>query len=101
MYNMLNDNAKHGKFLCQFPSLLGSMNQLVLNGGSYLRSDTREPARAIREIGLTSILPPCMDYMDTFLFSIMHGVAIFKQTLLHVEICEDTKPTSIRAKNIL
>ena len=87
MYNMFNDNAKHGKFLCQFPSLLGCMNQLVLNGGSYLRSDTREPARAIREIGLMSILPTCMDYMHTFqrfyilLFSIMHDVAIFQTNI--------------------
>ena len=33
MQNMFNENAEHGKFLHQFPSLLGCKSQLVLNGG--------------------------------------------------------------------
>ena len=42
MHNMFNENAKHGKFLHLFPSLLGSRTQLVLNGGRYPRSETRQ-----------------------------------------------------------
>ena len=35
MHNMFDENAKHGKFLHLFPSLLSSRSQLILNGGRY------------------------------------------------------------------
>ena len=44
MHNMFNDNAEHGKFLRQFPSLR-SRSQLILNGGRFLRFDTRQTER--------------------------------------------------------
>ena len=46
MHNMFDENAKHGKFLRLFPSLLGSRSQLVLNGGHQLIPDkSSEPVR--------------------------------------------------------
>ena len=47
MYNMFNKNAEHGKLLCQFPSLLGSRSQLILNGGRCMRSGDRENQRGL------------------------------------------------------
>ena len=40
MHNIFNESAEHGKFFRQFPSLLDSTSQLILNDGSYPRSDT-------------------------------------------------------------
>ena len=41
MHNMFNENAEQGEIHCQFPSLLGSRNDLALYGEHYLWSATR------------------------------------------------------------